>query len=530
MKQLRAKILGCCILVISALVSGLDVTSEPAIAQGKVPVSTATERGLHTATFELPQGSVTVNMPDDMAAGDVISGTVIAEPSGKNETERARNQDELSGYVVDIEKQRTPVARNVFRWIVPPMLGGALTHVILKNPIGKEIERSAIPVQPKPPGMSGESVRSRGLSGPQDFRLPRIGQTGRPVQIPGLFDGDFGTTQVRFGGQEARVLAESPRKVVAQSPRNIVGPTEIEFRERGVTARGSFRNVAVRLSVPKTTLNKGEQTTLAGRVDGLQDLEKAIALRLENRTPGVVSMTGGDVQTISIHPENVELGGTFSFNAVLRGSRLGGFIISAEVADLVASRVVNGNGAVAPAQESEDCEKLRQEKEKLEKEAEVLKKKAASMQEAAKLAKNGEGPSDYKKKAGDVREKAEKDAKPYDELANKKNNEANDLEEKGGTPVKLKKAREAAEAAKETARKIREAADKVAREYEKAARTLEENGVPDDDPETKGVDETKKAADLLKKNAPLKLQEAKEKSMEAEKKGKELDDCLKKKK
>ena len=64
--------------------------------------------GLSTTTFDTLEGTVTVNLPDDLAAGDTISGSVIAEPKGKTGDEQAKNQDELSGYVVEVANQTTP--------------------------------------------------------------------------------------------------------------------------------------------------------------------------------------------------------------------------------------------------------------------------------------------------------------------------------------------------------------------------------------------------------------------------------------
>src|SRR5262249_5792964 len=63
-------------------------------------VETKTANGLFVSTFDTPQGKIKVNLPDDMAAGDTISGTVDIEPAGKNDAERAQNQTELNGEVV----------------------------------------------------------------------------------------------------------------------------------------------------------------------------------------------------------------------------------------------------------------------------------------------------------------------------------------------------------------------------------------------------------------------------------------------
>jgi len=77
---------------------------------------TETAFGLHTVTFDTLQGTVTINLPDDLAAGDSISGTVIAEAKGKTETERQQNQDQLNGLVVEFDKQQTPAGQQIAKW------------------------------------------------------------------------------------------------------------------------------------------------------------------------------------------------------------------------------------------------------------------------------------------------------------------------------------------------------------------------------------------------------------------------------
>ena len=73
----------------------MPLISENVFAQKKIPVTTKIEGGLHTVIFETQEGKIKVNLPDDMAAGDTFSGTVIAEPSGNTTEERENNTDEL---------------------------------------------------------------------------------------------------------------------------------------------------------------------------------------------------------------------------------------------------------------------------------------------------------------------------------------------------------------------------------------------------------------------------------------------------
>lgn len=330
----------------------LALPPSPAVGtaqQDPVKATTETAFGLHTVTFDTLQGTVTVNLPDDTAPGDSISGTVIAEPKGKTEDEQAKNQDELNGYVVEVDRQQTPTDQTSVRWVIPAAT--ALIPVILRTRDGREIGRTQVPVaQPGPPPRTGQQPtpgpgrQPRPSPGPNQpgpppgqqppgggFQLPSVGQAGKPTEIKGSFDGDFGTTSVAIGGEAIRVLAESPRKAIVQSPTNVVGNAEIQLVEQGRQVKCRYRAVAVRLSAPKTALTRGEQTTMTVTVTGLDGLRSSLPLRLQNRSPGVVRMDGGNSQTLAIGPRDVRGGGTYATTRSLTGVGHGGFVVTAAV-------------------------------------------------------------------------------------------------------------------------------------------------------------------------------------------------------
>jgi len=76
--------------------------SVAALGKQNVSAKTTTDWGVRTTTINTPSGKLTVNMPDDTALGDTISGTVVAEPAGETVEERQANMDTLDGYVFDI--------------------------------------------------------------------------------------------------------------------------------------------------------------------------------------------------------------------------------------------------------------------------------------------------------------------------------------------------------------------------------------------------------------------------------------------
>jgi hypothetical protein len=310
---MRTKVL---ILITSAFVLTFAVLSR---AQKAGDPSTATLSGIVTTNLQTPKGTIRVYLPDDATAGDTISGTVTAEPSGKTDEEKQRNAVELNAYVIEIESQKSPVSGGVIQGIhLAPTIRES--NVILLDEKGKRIASARFSVSPGPPAPVTPG-----------FVVAGVGQTGRPVVVYGPFDGDSSNTKAKIGESNARVVAESPRKLVVESPRTPVGPGRIEVTENNSTASGRFRNLKIDLTAPKTSLLKGESTELHVEVNGLQGITQPIPIQLQNQSPSTVSLSGGNTQTITIQPSQVQTGGTFPWTTGLTGTRNGGFTINASV-------------------------------------------------------------------------------------------------------------------------------------------------------------------------------------------------------
>lgn len=354
--------------------------------------------GLYTVKFDTPSGQLKLNLPDDMRAGETISGTVVPEPKGNTEEERNSNRGVLNGYVVDIAGQKFPVNKgSVGPMIIPlrqspsgpgipPSLdsffdvffavdlsssglgpvriplqpthpSGAIitpdpkitqpTHpsgaIITPDPkITRPIPDAKITPPPPPPGdiitITGEGFRSQ----PDDvdmipgFNIPRLGQQGRPMVIPGPFDGDSSNTGVSWtpvGSTNPRtsfnVIAESPRKTVVTAPTNVAGLLEVSLTEGGKEKIGQFRNVAVELTAPRTSLLRGESTELRVQVNGLEGLKTPVPLTLE--CTGVITMAGGNYQPLTIQPSQVGPDGSYSTTRGITGVQAGGWGATATV-------------------------------------------------------------------------------------------------------------------------------------------------------------------------------------------------------
>jgi hypothetical protein len=279
-------------------------------------VQTPGPGGTKITTLETKRGKIKVYLPDDMAAGDTISGTVTSEPTGKNEKEKERNAGELNGYVIELENQKSPVSGGVMRRIIlaPNIIEPSL---ILLDEKGKQVTTVKISVAPTP-----------AATRPSNFVVGGVGQTGKPIVVRGPFDGDSANTSAKVGDSKAKVIAESPRRLVVESPRDVVGPTRIEVTENGATAAGQFRNLKIDLTAPKTSLLKGESTELHVQVNGLEGLSRPIQIQVQNQSPSTVVLMGGNVQSIQIQPGQVQTGGTFPWSTGVTGTGNGPFMIT----------------------------------------------------------------------------------------------------------------------------------------------------------------------------------------------------------
>ena len=185
--------------------------------------------GLYITTFTTPQGVITVNLPDDMAAGDTISGTVTAEATGKNDAERAQNLAELKRHVLVVEGQQTLVGAETFSWSIPRPLNPNSRNISLLRR-GQTAATTTIPISATPPPR------------PSQFTLPTGGQQGRLIQIKGPGNGIFSPQDyVKVGGTMLPPLAESPRSLILRNASDSPGPTNIEVS-------GERRGYAVSIS------------------------------------------------------------------------------------------------------------------------------------------------------------------------------------------------------------------------------------------------------------------------------------------
>ena len=312
-----ARVTGAALIAITFILIATQTPFAPrAAAQNAAGyrVDSKSADGLYATTFTTPQGTIKVNLPDDMAAGDDVSGSIYTEPTGKNEPERRQNLEELNGYVIDLVGRQTAVKDRTFT----RKLNRTITIVLLHHE--QSVATATIPISLTAPPRQTQ------------FTVPTGGQQGRLLKIDCPCNGVFSPQDyVRVGGTQLPFIAESPRGLVVHNTSEVSGPTNMDLSENGMAVQCPFRNIRVNLSAPKLNLLRGETTTLHVMVLGLGGMSEDQSLDLENNSPSVIRMTGGDRQHLNIGAREVRPDGTYSLDRTVTGIMAGGFGVTATV-------------------------------------------------------------------------------------------------------------------------------------------------------------------------------------------------------
>lgn len=247
------------------------------------------ENGLEVLTFERPQGKILVYLPEDLAPGDTISGTVTTMPNGSGSA-RDKNDAILRGTVVTVGGQVGVGRDSLFKWLIP-------TTALLAVPV-------AVATAGAPPTASVDvpvAFGATGQGGP--VTVDPIVNFAKPIAIKGSFDGDLANTKVSYvDGSPGVVLAESPRSMVFVSTNPQTGPTSFTVSEAGKETQLKSNCVRLELQASKLNLLQGESTQLRVKVTGLQGLEPEdfpIPLELRNLTPSIIRIEGESSHMVS---------------------------------------------------------------------------------------------------------------------------------------------------------------------------------------------------------------------------------------
>lgn len=349
--QIRSLVVGPALLILLAgLFQAFPLTTHAKrnALQGGIKVSTSNVGGAIEVKIDTTHGAIKGYLPDDMAWGEKISGSLVTEPKGNTPEEIATNKAQLANYKIGVDGETVEVTNagqftfetrkiedlplprpNVAKLalLVPDAKSPAPTAP--RTPRDYVIDGAEVEIPVRPSNSLVNSANANSIDRPT---FPELSQQGRAFQIHGPFDGSFANTSASVGGPQSgaiKVLAESPRKIVFVAPVDVTGPYAINVKEGDKTFTGNSRNVAVRLSAPTTDLMRGQKTTVTIEVSGLAGIIKEVPLQLDAR--GVINMDGGNFQNLRIKPEEVKLDGRYTTNRTITGLQAGGFSVTATV-------------------------------------------------------------------------------------------------------------------------------------------------------------------------------------------------------
>jgi hypothetical protein len=297
-----------------------------------------TEGELETVEMIVEGAVLAVHLPRAPFSGETVSGTATATLTAMTPGARKRAEKRLGRLTVEVggvSWQPVPGERFVLRGLdVCGRLActGDAVAVRLLDPKGRALAEARVPVV----GRAGAA--------PREFTVRSLGVIGELAHLAGPFDGDAANTRWTAHGDEATVLAESSRGLTARVPVAAVGPGEQVLEEAGRTYRFPFRGLAVRLGAGKAALQSGERTAVQLHIQGLDDLAEPLRVQLVSRQPAYAVLAAGPVETLDIHPTEVQGGGVYQWVGTAVG-------VSPGPLDLRLSTHHAGAELSAPAQE-----------------------------------------------------------------------------------------------------------------------------------------------------------------------------------
>ena len=311
------------------ILSGLN--SQGQTAPGGI-VGTSGPQKVNTISVKTISGEVVdVKVPNIIRPGDNITGSIVTKSQYST----------LQGAVVDVEKKTSNVSDKIFRFLVPA--GLASIPLLIKNEKGETLGMTEIPVNtpniPTPAGntiIPASQIKMPPKHSPGNFAPMNYCQPGEPLTINGFFDGNAANTNVSINNIPCEIITESNYGSFAQIPGDLpAGKASLTIQEGGVTQTMPIQVVATNLTANKTTLRKGEKTTLTVTVSGLDNLDlnnNNFKIELTNRSSGVIQFRGLNTTSITkdITSSNLK-NGVYTFTTNIIGITTGPYTVSSNL-------------------------------------------------------------------------------------------------------------------------------------------------------------------------------------------------------
>jgi hypothetical protein len=272
--------------------------------------------GIIKVFFTTSKGSISVNIPDDAALGDTISGTILLEPTGATAREQQRSEEALNAYSVEIFSVNTPVKEGEYRIKIP--MECKLFDVVLKDKTGKAVAKQPVTVSQVAAPPPSET-----------FVIPTLISDDRTMRCWGKFDGNMGSAHVKFDRKEAPKVAASPRQLVVYPPEKKTGPVRVEISKGEQTSSATVYSIGLEMSQPAASMYRGSANSVVLTVNGAALVPEPVEVELENMSPTVAELAGGNKQIVTIPARSPD---GFQVTRSLKGIKAGSYDVRATIA------------------------------------------------------------------------------------------------------------------------------------------------------------------------------------------------------
>lgn len=267
-------------------------------------------------TFSLPQGQIMVYLPDDIRAGDRISGTVTALPYGKDDIERKKNLAELAKHPLYLpdsnpaKDQKLPVPLNgpaSFVFHTPESPDVQSFRMELYSPDNKPLLAADITELPayfmELPSYIPATITKKVITNTEPIVVLIAGGTSNAPRV--RLVNYFSVPSVGRAPEQYELvpICHSPHKAVFTFPPELNGLYKVcvSFEAEQYVFSELINIVDIRASIGKGNLLKGETTTLHIDVLGLEACPyRPVELELRNNTPAVIRLEQGNDQRFPI--------------------------------------------------------------------------------------------------------------------------------------------------------------------------------------------------------------------------------------
>jgi hypothetical protein len=272
-----------------------------------------THNGLTSVTFQTPDGQIQLLLPDQLAPSGLAGGSVNYIPGSDQEKKRIKQLATLRTYTIAIGDA---IIKEEGRFEVKLPLTSGISVDLL------DADRTTV--------QSG-AINLTSVIHYTEFQIPGIIKKGFYEKITGPFSGTFQGTQVRLGGESANLLAVNESELFFSCPDIQPGRTEVELFTPEWYESQMVNIVDLSLEAGQTDLLPGQQTAITVTISGLQGVQQIPDLTLENTTPAIISLEGGNSQIISISSEEIAENGTWQRTFTITGRGRGDFSVTSDL-------------------------------------------------------------------------------------------------------------------------------------------------------------------------------------------------------